>query len=101
MRFRPGAGHPVGTHPKKGFGPMPKKRNGGSRETLTGVITPVKWEGDEITEVALSATDDEEYHIENSDKFIELIQAFIEATGDVHRSKKSFKSINIKKFRIV
>jgi hypothetical protein len=80
---------------------MPKNKNGGSRETLMGVVTPVKWEDDKITEVALFATDDEEYHIENSDKFIELIQEFIEATGDVRRGKKSFKSINIKKYSVV
>jgi hypothetical protein len=80
---------------------MPKRKNGGIRETLMGIITPIKWEDDEVTQVALCATDDEEYHIENSDKFFDLIQEFIEATGDVQRTKKSFKSINIKKYKVV
>jgi hypothetical protein len=80
---------------KKGSGAMSKRKSDVIRETLRGVVTPIKWDGDQITEVALSATDDEEYHIENSDKFFDLIQAFIEATGVVRRTKKSFRSINI------
>ena len=80
---------------------MSKKKESRSRETLVGVITPVNWEGEAVTEVALCATDDEEYHIENSHKFLDLLQECIEATGDVHRSKKSFRSINIKKYRVV
>ncbi|MGD8835384.1 MAG: hypothetical protein PVJ84_09190 [Desulfobacteraceae bacterium] len=80
---------------------MSKRKNSKIRETLMGIVTPVKWEGDHITEVALFATDDEEYHIENSDKFFDLIQEFIEATGVVRRTKKSFRSINIKKYRVV
>lgn len=80
---------------------MPKKINGPSRETLMGIVTPIDWDGDEVTELALCATDDEEYHIENSDKFFDLIQEFIEATGDVRRAQKTFRSINIKKYRVV
>ncbi len=80
---------------------MPKKKSSESRETLVGVVTPVKWDGDEVTEVALFATDDEEYHIENSDKFFDMVQEFIEATGVVRRTRKTFKSINIKKYRVV
>lgn len=80
---------------------MSKKKNAESRETLMGVVTPVKWDDDQITEVALFATDDEEYHIENSEKFFDLIQEFIEASGVVRRTKKSFKSINIKKYKVV
>jgi hypothetical protein len=79
---------------------MANKKNGKS-ETLTGVITPVQWDGDQVIEVALFATDDEEYRIENSHKFFELVQESIEATGNVQRSKKSFRTINIKKYRIL
>lgn len=78
-----------------------KKKNDGRRETLTGVVTPIEWDGDQVTEVALSATDDEEYHIENSHKFFDLVQQCIEATGNVYRSKKSFRSIDIKKYKII
>lgn len=79
---------------------MAKKKNG-QNETLTGVVTPVKWDGDQIAEVALFATDDEEYHIENGHKFFELVQESIQATGNVQRSKKSFRTINIKKYRVL
>ena len=79
---------------------MAKKKNGYS-ETLTGVISPVKWEGDEVTAVALFATDDEEYHIENSHKFFELVQENIEAIGNVRRDRKSFRTINIKKYKVL
>ncbi len=79
---------------------MAKKKNGKS-ETLTGVVTPIQWDGDQVTEVALFATDDEEYRIENSHKFFDLVQENIEATGSVQRTKKSFRTINIKKYRII
>lgn len=79
---------------------MAKKKNGGS-ETLTGVVTPISWDGDEVSEVALFATDDEAYHIENSHKFLSFLQKSIEASGDVRRSKKSFRTINIKKYKLL
>lgn len=82
---------------------MPKKnnkKNGGS-ETLIGVVTPIEWDGDHVSEVALYATDDEEYRIENSHKFFDLAQQCIEATGYVHRGKKSFKSIDIKRYKVI
>jgi environmental stress-induced protein Ves len=79
---------------------MVKDKNGKS-ETLTGVVTPVQWDGDQVTEVALFATDDQEYRIENRTKFFDLVQESIEATGNVQRTKKSFRTINIKKYRIL
>lgn len=79
---------------------MAKNKNGKS-ETLTGVVTPIQWDGDQVTEVALFATDDEEYRIENSHKFFDLVQENIEATGNVLRTRKSFRTINIKKYRIL
>lgn len=80
---------------------MDKKKKSGSVEQLAGVVTPVQWDGDEISEVALCATDDETYRIENGDKFIDMVQQFIEATGRVSHNKKTFRSINIKKFRVI
>lgn len=79
---------------------MAKKKNMKS-ETLTGVVTPIQWDGDQVTEVALFATDDEEYRIENSLKFFDLVQESIEAIGNVQRTKKSFRTINIKKYKIL
>ncbi len=80
---------------------MNKNGKEASVETLTGVITPVKWEDDRVSEVALFATDDEAYHIENGEKFLDMMQQYIEAIGRVHRSKKTFRSINIKKFKVL
>jgi hypothetical protein len=79
---------------------MANKKNGKS-ETLTGVVTPIEWDGDQVTEVALFATDDEEYRIENGLKFFDLAQESIEATGNVQRTKKSFRTINIKRYKIL
>jgi hypothetical protein len=79
---------------------MAKKRHEES-ETLIGVVTPVGWEEDRVSEIALSATDDEEYYIENGEKFINLLQQCIEATGKVNRSKKAFRSILIKRFKVL
>jgi hypothetical protein len=79
---------------------MAKKKNGES-ETLTGVVTPIEWDGDQVTEVALFATDDEEYRIENGLKFFDLVQESIEAIGNVQRTKKSFRTINIKRYKIL
>ncbi|MGD9009880.1 MAG: hypothetical protein PVG41_18280 [Desulfobacteraceae bacterium] len=79
---------------------MAKKKNGKS-ETLTGVVTPIEWDGDQVTEVALFATDDEEYRIENGLKFFDLAQESIEAIGNVQRTKKSFRTINIKRYKIL
>lgn len=79
---------------------MAKKKNMKS-EMLTGVVTPIQWDGDQVTAVALFATDDEEYRIENGLKFFDLVQESIEAIGNVQRTKKSFRTINIKKYKIL
>ena len=81
---------------------MPKKKTPVSNETLVGIITPVEWDVDDrITAVALSATDDEAYLIENGDKFIDLVQKCIQASGQIKRDRKSSRSITIKRFNII
>lgn len=81
---------------------MPKKKTNGDNETLIGIVTPVEWDEDhQVTAVALSATDDEAYLIENGDKFIDLIQKCIEASGKVRRDKKSARTITIKRFNVI
>lgn len=81
---------------------MPKKKLGRDNETLVGIVTPVEWDDDhQVTAVALCATDDEQYLIENGDKFFDLIQTCIEATGRVQRDRKSFRRITIKRFDII
>ena len=77
------------------------KKTHEQNETLIGVITPIAWDDDRVSEVALCATDDEEYRIENGAKFIDHLQQCIEATGRVRRSKKAFRSINIKRFKVL
>lgn len=80
---------------------MPKQKKSAYTETLTGIVTPVAWEDDRVVGVMLCANDDEDYRIENGDKFFDLVQTSIEATGTVRRDRKSFRSINIKRFNIL
>lgn len=80
---------------------MSKKKANSSNELLIGIVTPAQWdENDNVTEVVLSATDDEEYWIENGEKFIDLVQTRIEASGSVRRDRKERRSIRIKRYRI-
>ncbi|KJS31816.1 MAG: hypothetical protein VR64_09775 [Desulfatitalea sp. BRH_c12] len=81
---------------------MPKKKSRNDHETLVGIVMPVQWdEEDQVTAVALSATDDEEYWIENGAAFIDLVQKCIEASGKVKRDKKATRMITIKKYNII
>ena len=81
---------------------MPKKKPNHDNETLVGIVTPVEWaENDTVSEVVLSATDDEAYWIENGNKFISLVQKRIEANGKVRRDRKETRSIMIKRYRIL
>jgi hypothetical protein len=81
---------------------MHRKKPSQKSETLVGIITPIQWDkDDQISAVALSATDDEEYFIENGEKFIDLVQQRIEAKGIVSWSKKATRSITIKKYSVI
>ncbi|MFO7715407.1 hypothetical protein [Desulfosarcina sp.] len=79
-----------------------KKKVGASMQTLVGIVTPCAWdERDHVSEVSLSATDDEEYIIENSQRFLDLVQKPIRAVGLVRSGKKVQRAINIKKFEML
>ena len=53
-----------------------------SCETVSGVLVPGEWDDNgRLTGMILSAFDDEEYRIENSQKFLELADQHIEASG--------------------
>jgi hypothetical protein len=79
-----------------------KKRLNASIQTLVGIVTPFAWdEYDRVSEVSLSATDDEEYLIENGARFINLVQKPIRAVGMVKSGKKVHRAINIKKFELL
>jgi hypothetical protein len=77
-----------------------KKKLNASMQTLIGIVTPYSWdESDQVSMVSLSATDDEEYIIENSERFFELIRQPILAIGLVKGGRKIHRAINIKKFK--
>jgi hypothetical protein len=79
-----------------------KKKLNASLQTLVGIVTPCAWdEHDQVSEVSLSATDDEEYIIENSGRFFELLQQPIRAVGMVKSGKKMNRAINIKRFEML
>lgn len=79
-----------------------KKKINSSTQTLVGIVTPFAWdENDRVCEVSLSATDDEEYIIENSERFLDLVQKPIRAVGVVKIGKKVHRAINIKKFELL
>ena len=79
-----------------------KKKKGEKIQTVKGVIIPAEWDNEgDFTKVSLSAMDDEEYVIENSEKFIDMINQCISATGTIKRDKRSTKSIYIKKYSIL
>lgn len=81
---------------------MPKRKLSQHNETLVGIIMPIQWdENDQVTAVALSATDDEAYLIENGEKFIDLVQKCVEATGKVKRDRKASRSIAIKRYNVI
>jgi hypothetical protein len=80
-------------------GILMKKKQRATMQTLVGVITPYAWdENDQVAEVSLSATDDEEYIIQNGDRFLDLVQQPIKAVGMVQSGKKMHRTITIKKF---
>jgi len=79
-----------------------KKKPISSMQTLVGIVTPCAWdESYRVSEVSLSATDDEEYIIENSARFLDLVQTPIRAIGLVKSGKKMRRAINIKKFEML
>lgn len=81
---------------------MSKSKNISDNETLIGIVTPIQWDRDDrVSAVGLSATDDEEYWIENGEKFIDLVQSRIEAVGKIRRDRKQSRSIFIKRYRII
>ena len=83
-------------------GAQMKKKTKASMQTLVGIVIPYAWdENDRVAEVSLSATDDEEYVIENGERFLDLVQKQIRAIGLVKSGKKIHRAINIKKFELV
>lgn len=79
-----------------------KKQTHLMQKTIRGIITPSAWDkNDCVTAVTLSATDDEEYLIENSDELIDRVQMSIQATGIVRQDKNNLKRFLIKNYDII
>lgn len=79
-----------------------KNKISASKQTLVGIVTPYSWdESDQVSEVSLSATDDEEYVIENSERFLNLVQKPIRAIGLVKSGKKIHRAIDIKRYELL
>lgn len=73
-----------------------------SMQSLTGIVIPSAWDNyGKVTAVSLSATDDENYVIENSERFFDLIHKQIKVKGLVKSGKKMHQSIMIKKCEIM
>ncbi len=70
--------------------------------TRTGIITPCQWdEDDAVTAVMFSSTADEEFLVENGEKFMDHFRETIRVTGMVKQAKRSFKTISIRNFDIL
>ena len=79
-----------------------KKKNNADMHTLVGIVTPYAWDEDgQVLDVSISATDDEEYIIDNNTRFIDLVQQPIRAMGIVTYGKKAHRRINVKKFELL
>ena len=73
-----------------------------SMQSLIGIVIPYAWDNnDEVIAVSLSATDDEDYVIENGERFLDLIHQKIRAEGLVRQGKKMHRAITIKKFELL
>ena len=73
-----------------------------SWQTLVGIVTRYGWDHNvRVSEVSHSATDDEEYIIENWRRFLDLLQKPIRAVGMVTSGKKMHRAIKIKKFQLL
>jgi hypothetical protein len=71
-------------------------------QTLVGIVTPCEWdENDQVREVSLCATDDEAYLIKNGQRFLDLVQTPIRATGIVTHDTNAQRSISIQNFQML
>mgnify|MGYP003572088763 CR=1 FL=1 len=68
---------------------------------LVGVVTPVQWDGDHVTQVALCATDEKEYRIANGNEFLSLIRQNLRVTGRIVSHDTGHNCIEIKEFSII
>jgi hypothetical protein len=81
-----------------------KKGIGDELTTVRGIVIPVDWdeEGNALA-VAVSASDEQEYVIEQDEKgkeLLEFIRHEIEASGVVRKAIKGRKTVTVKSYRL-
>jgi hypothetical protein len=70
--------------------------------SVTGLVTASGWDDhNNVTQLKLFSTDEDEYIIENGISFIGALQKFIYAKGFIKKDIYGGKSIEIKEFKVV
>jgi hypothetical protein len=70
--------------------------------SVTGLVTASGWDDhNNITQLKLFSTDEDEYIIENGISFIFALKKFIHAKGLIKKDIYGGKSIKIKDFKVV
>ncbi len=82
-----------------------KEKDRKTRETKTtveGIIAASDWdENGNVTDIMILSADEEEYHIENGDLFLNLIRNTVEACGIVRQHRNGTRSIHIRKCSVL
>jgi hypothetical protein len=74
----------------------------GIQASVTGLVTASGWDDcNNITELKLFTTDEDEYIIENGISYIGVLRKFIHAKGQIKNDMYGGKSIEIKEFKVV
>jgi hypothetical protein len=70
--------------------------------SVTGLVTASGWDDhNNVTQLKLFSTDEDEYIIENGFSFIGTLRKFIHAKGLIKKDIYGGKSIEIKEFKVV
>jgi hypothetical protein len=70
--------------------------------SVTGLVTASGWDDhNNVTQLKLFSTDEDEYIIENGISFIDALKKFIHAKGFIKKDIYGGKSIDIKEFKVV
>jgi len=73
--------------------------------TLSGVVTAARWDkGEQVTSVTISATDEQEYLVENTSKgreLLELIHEQVQVVGVVKKNSEGKKIICVDRYTVI
>ncbi len=79
-----------------------KTDSDGTHASVTGLVTASGWDDyNNVTELKLFTTDEDEYLIKNVMSLIGALRKFIHAKGLIKKDMHGEKSIEIKEFKIV